>query len=71
MPTLEDRVSTLEDEVKGIAEAVKLQGRINESRFAAVFAEFDHIKLRLDKLENKVDALPRALAEMLEERSKG
>lgn len=46
-----------------LPEMLDLQARVNESRFAAPFAELDTIKRELR-------ALPRTLAEMLTERDK-
>ena len=70
MPELEERVAKLEREVQSIPDILDLQSRVNQSRFAAVFAEFDTIKRRLDGIEQQVPALPRILAEMLSGRDK-
>jgi hypothetical protein len=63
MADIEQRVVQLEREVRAIPEILDLQSRVNESRFAALFAELDVIK-------REVRALPRVLAEMLADRSK-
>ena len=57
-------------EVQSIPEILDLQARLNESRFAAVFAEIDGIKRKLDGVEGEVKAPPRILAEMLAERDR-
>lgn len=56
MANVEDRVETLEAEMKGMADAIALEGRLNKSRFEAVYAD-------LDVLKRSVAALPRAMAE--------
>ena len=63
MADIEQRVVQLEREVRAIPEILDLQSRVNESRFAALFAELDVIK-------REVRALPRVLAEMLADRGK-
>ena len=70
MPDIEERVTRLEREVQSIPEILDLQGRLNESRFAALFAEIDGIKRKLDGVIGEVKALPRILAEMLAERDR-
>jgi chromosome segregation ATPase len=68
VPEMEQRVAHLEREVASIPEILDLQARVNESRFAALFAEIDGIKRKLDGVDREVRALPRILAEMLAER---
>ncbi len=63
MAEIEQRVAQLEREVRSLPEILDLQARVNESRFAALFAELDIIK-------REVRALPRILAEMLAERGR-
>jgi chromosome segregation ATPase len=70
MPDIEERVTKLEREVQSIPEILDLQARLNESRFAALFAEIDGIKRKLDGVVGEVKALPRILAEMLAERDR-
>ncbi len=64
MAEIEERVVQLERELKSIPEILDLQARLNELRFAALFAELDTIKRELR-------ALPYTFAAMLVERNKG
>lgn len=50
----------------------RIEGRIDkiEGRLDKIEGRLDKIETRLDRLEAKVDALPRILAEMLDEREK-
>ncbi len=70
MADVEQRLENLEREVQSIPEILDLQARLNESRFAALFAEIDGIKRKLDGVDREVKALPRILAEMLAERDR-
>jgi len=63
MVDTEQRVAQLEREMKSIPEMLDLQACVNETRFAALFAELDTIK-------REVRALPRILAEVLTERGR-
>jgi len=40
-----------------------MESRLQETRCAANFADHDTFKRRLDELERKIDALPRAIAD--------
>ena len=57
-PTIEERVQTLEHELRGIGEIMRMESRLNASPFSALFAEIDTIKRQLE-------ALPRTIAEMI------
>ena len=61
--TLEKRVSDLEESVDDIP-------RLLSMRFEYVRAQLDLVNARLSALEAKVDAMPRVIAEMLDERDK-
>jgi hypothetical protein len=56
----DQRVATLDREWANIPDLIDLRFRQTESKFARVFSE-------LDGLKAKVDAIPRAVAEMLTE----
>jgi hypothetical protein len=44
--------------MKGISELIRMESRLNETRFKALFADIDAIKRQLE-------ALPRAIAETI------
>jgi hypothetical protein len=66
--------------VRGIGEAIRMESRLNESRFKALFADIDAIKGKLDEIdgvkrrlaaiEGQIEALPRVIAEMMAPRRK-
>lgn len=68
--TLDERVTALEAEMSALSEMMQLERRVDESRFSAVFADLDDVKRGLNRVEQKIDALPRVLAEMLDERER-
>jgi uncharacterized coiled-coil protein SlyX len=75
--TIEKRVSDLEEQVGDIPrllnmrfEYVRAQLDMLDARVATVEAKVDRVETRLSGVEGKIDALPRVLAEMLDEREK-
>jgi chromosome segregation ATPase len=62
---LEQRVETLEREMKALADILTMDRRITESRLAAVLADLDLIKRRLDEMPS---AVARTVIELLDER---
>jgi hypothetical protein len=68
-PTVEERVSTVEHELQAMGELIRMESRLNESRFKAgfkaLFTEIDGMKRRFNELERKIDALPCLIAEMI------
>lgn len=51
--------------LKAMGELIRMESRLNASRFVALFAEVDGIKRRFEEIERKIDALSRAIAELL------
>ena len=70
----EHRVGTLEREWANIPDLIDLRFRQVDSKFGRVFAELDDMKKEMSEfkreLNDKVDALPRVLAEMIAERDR-
>jgi hypothetical protein len=65
---LEERVGYLEQEWQSIPELIEARLRLTDSRMAKLSSEMGGVRRTLLELSGKVDALPRALAEMLAER---
>ena len=73
----EHRVVTLEREWANIPDLIDLRFRQVDSKFSRVFAEMDdlknnmvEVKGRLGMIDDRLDALPRIIAEMLTERDR-
>jgi hypothetical protein len=64
---LEERLGQLEQEWQGIPELIEARLRLTDSRVARLSSDMGGVKRSLQELSGKVDALPRALAEMLAE----
>jgi hypothetical protein len=58
---IEKRVETLENELRAMSQHIQMERRLQESRWAACFAEFDTLK-------REIAALPRVIAEMIASR---
>lgn len=67
---LEQRVDALEKDMKALADILTMERRVTESRFAAVLADLDLIKRRLDKLDELPSAVARTVIELLDERDR-
>jgi hypothetical protein len=67
---LEADVASLKDEWANIPELIEARLRLTDSRVARLSSDMVGVKRSLAELTGKVDALPRALAEMLAERDK-
>lgn len=74
-PTIAERIAKREDQIdqlKGewhaIPDFIDVRLRLTGSRVARLSSEMADVKERLSSVEGKVDALPRVLAEMLDER---
>ncbi len=74
-PTIAERIAKCEDQIdqlKGewhaIPDFIDVRLRLTDSRVARLSSEMADVKERLSSVEGKVDALPRVLAEMLDER---
>jgi hypothetical protein len=59
---LERRVGQVEREVETIAELIRIESRLNSSRYAAVTADLDLIKRRLEEMPG---AVARTITELL------
>ena len=73
----EEEIDQLKSEWQGIPDLIEARLRLTDSRVARLSSEFVELKRattglagRVGSLEAKVDALPRVLAEMLDERAK-
>ena len=64
---LERRVGQVEREVETIAEPIRIESRLNSSRYAAVTADLDLIKRRLEEMPG---AVARTITELLADRDK-
>jgi hypothetical protein len=64
---LERRVGQVEREVETIAELIRIESRLNSSRYAAVTADLDLIKRRLEEMPG---AVARTITELLADRDK-
>ena len=64
---LERRVGQVEREVETIAELMRIESRLNSSRYAAVTADLDLIKRRLEEMPG---AVARTITELLADRDK-
>jgi len=60
MVTVKDRVGVVEDDIKSIPELIKLEFRLASSQRARMATD-------LAELQHKVEAMPRAVAEMVVE----
>jgi hypothetical protein len=83
MPDLEQRVTTLEHEVatlkaraadheedtRSIPDLIKIEFRLANSQIARLSRDVAELQRGFGDLAAKVDALPRVLAEMLDERN--
>ena len=74
---IEKRVSDLEEMVEDVPRLINMrfayvraQLDMLDARVSTVEAKIDRIDARLSNVEVKIDALPRVLAEMLDERAK-
>lgn len=65
--TLEKRADAPEHEMQSISELRKLERQVRELRFAAVLAELDLIKWRMDELPS---VIARTVMELLDERDR-
>ena len=75
--TIEKRVSDLEEMVEDVPRLINMrfaymraQLDTLDARLSTVEAKIDRMDTRISGIEGKVDALPRVLAEMLDERAK-
>lgn len=66
----EEEIEQLKAEWQGIPDLIEARLRLTDSRVARVQTEVTGLARRVSSLEAKVDALPRVLAEMLDERAK-
>ena len=66
----EEEIDQLKSEWQGIPDLLEVRLRLTDSRVARVQTEVTGLARRVGSLEAKVDALPRVLAEMLDERGK-
>jgi hypothetical protein len=66
---IEERLSHLEQEWQSIPELIEARLRLTDSRVAKLSSDMTGVKRALGEPTGKVDALPRALAEMLAERN--
>jgi cell division protein FtsB len=66
----EEEIDQLKSEWQGIPDLIEARLRLTDSRVARVQSELTGLTRRVGSLEAKVEALPRALAEMLDERDK-
>ena len=74
---VEERVTSLDQEWQNIPDLIETRLRLTDSRVARLSADMVDVKKaisgldgKMNSLEAKVDALPRILAEMLEERDR-
>ncbi len=66
----EEEIEQLKAEWQGIPDLIEARLRLTDSRVARVQTEVTGLARRVSSLVAKVDALPRVLAEMLDERAK-
>ena len=66
----EPEIEQLKSEWQGIPDLIEVRLRLTDSRVARLQVEITGVKQRLGDVEQKLDALPRVLAEMLDEREK-
>lgn len=66
----EEEIDQLKAEWQGIPDLIEVRLRLTDSRVARLQTEVTNLSRRVGGLEAKVEALPRALAEMLDERDK-
>ena len=66
----EQEIEQLKSEWQGIPDLIEVRLRLTDSRVARLQVEITGVKQRLGAVEQKLDALPRVLAEMLDEREK-
>jgi hypothetical protein len=69
-PTIEKRVSILEEMVEDVPRLVNLRFSFLRSQIEAVDARVGTVEAKVDRLHAEVQALPRVLAEMLDERDR-
>lgn len=66
----EPEIEQLKSEWQGIPDLIEVRLRLTDSRVARLQSEITGVKQRLGSVEGKLDARPRVLAEMLDERAK-
>ena len=66
--TMEKRVSDLEEMVEDVPRLINLRFSFIRAQLDAPDARISTIDAKVDRLANRVEALPRVLAEMLDER---
>ncbi|WP_072394255.1 hypothetical protein [Hyphomicrobium sp. CS1GBMeth3] len=54
--------------MRSIIEVLTDEQRLNASRFKAMFADFDELKIRLGAIERELTTLPGVLADMIAQR---
>ena len=67
---LEERVGLLEHEWQNIPELIEMRFRLTDSKIARLQTDMTVVKRDVAELKGGMDALPRVLAEMLDERDK-
>ena len=67
---VEEPVTSLDQEWQNIPDLIETRLRLTDSRVARLSADMADVKRAIGDLNGKVDALPRILAEMLEERDR-
>ena len=66
----EEEIDQLKSEWQGIPDLIEVRLRLTDSRVARLQAETAGVKRDLAELKSGMTALPRVLAEMLDEREK-
>ena len=67
---LEERVGLLENEWQNIPELIEMRFRLTDSKIARLQTDMTVVKRDVAELKSGMEALPRVLAEMLDERGK-
>lgn len=73
MSALKGRVGTNEEDAKSVPDLIKIEFRLANSQMARLSRDVAELQAGMDRLRDlpeRVDALPRVLAEMLAERDK-
>ncbi len=66
----EQEIEQLKSEWQGIPDLIEVRLRLTDSRVARLQSEFSSVRSEFSSMRMQLDALPRVLAEMLDEREK-